>query len=252
MIVPHSLSLVVRRQRICLYLAIFLLLSSFFLVSCLSFGGGTPAKPGATSTPSHLGLAKLHWCGSPLILFRDEGAPTSVTAGTATAIATGTATATAGSTPTAAATPTVSGPRTLTDWSQIEPNLGFTVYLPVTLPRDTCLVSAFGTLHDPIFGGSFTIGYLLPDHSSISISEAPLRSQGQDFLCSPSSGGSQPPGTPKAGTPAPSPSPTQTPTQTCSGARDTTYIVFSARGSTADLKQFFDGLQTNVDWVPSS
>ncbi len=70
-----------------------------------------------------------------------------------------------------------SGPATtLTDWAQVKPLLGFTVYLPPTLPNGSCLVSASGTVHDPILGGNFVIGYILPDHSSLTLSQAPQRS----------------------------------------------------------------------------
>ncbi len=252
-------------------LVLLLLFVSITMIACsgLSFGGGSPTP---TSTPARQALSKLAWCGKPLVLFRDEGAtPTATTTGTATATATGTATATATGTATATATgtasgtptatvtttPTASGPRTITDWSQVKPELDFTVYLPPTLPTHTCLVSVSGTIHDPIFGSSFIIGYLLPDHSSISLSEAPLRSQNEQFQCSPSSTVSGTPsksGTPKPGTATPeaTPTPTTTPAQLCSGAKGNTNIFFSAPGTVAQLQQFFNTLQPNVDWMPAS
>jgi hypothetical protein len=190
------------------------------------------------------------------MVFRDEGASVTATASaTVTATPSATATATGGSTPTATATasPVPSGPRTVSDWSQVEHNLGFTIYLPATLPRSTCLVSAQATIHDPIFGGNFFIGYLLPDHSSISLSEAPLNSQNTQFLCNPSSGTSpQTKTTPRAGTPVPSASPTEAPGQLCSGAKDMTNIVLLARGSMDSLQMFFNALQPNVAWIPGS
>ena len=244
--------------------ALVLLFFSVFLVSCsgLNFGGSTPT-PSSTLTPSYLPLAKLHWCTKPLMIFRDEGAPVAVTPniGTPTATATarvgGTPTATTivGTTPTSVTTPTVGAgtPTTITDWTQVQPYLGFTVYLPAMLPRNACLVSVSGTIHDPIFGGSFTIGYLLSDHSSISLAEAPLRTRSSEFQCSPSTSATpQATHIPGKGTPTLLPSPTQAPTQICSGARATTNIYFSARGSTADLQKFFDALQPNVDWIPAS
>ncbi len=240
------------RYRARLYLPILLLLASLVFVSCsgLNFGG-TPAKVTPTVGSSQEALSQLHWCGKPLMIFRDEGAPppSSVTP-TATATTTGTPTATVGNTPTATATatPSTNHPVTITDWSQVKPNLGFVVYLPESLPQNSCLVSASGTIHDPIFGGSFTIGYLLPDHSSISLAEAPVRSQSHEFQCSPSSVA-----TPHAsGTPTPVSGPAQAALQLCSGARDNTSIVFSAGGSTNSLQQFFDALQPNVNWVPAS
>lgn len=274
MIIPRFLSEVAYRPgrlagvRRCtwLFAALGLMLSSIFLASCTGLIGSGSPQATATATPSRLALAKLHWCGKPSMVFRDEGAPVTATASTtattapgATATVTGgstpTATATGASTPTATATtsPVPSGPRTVSDWSQVENNLGFTIYLPTTLPRNTCLVSAQATIHDPIFGGNFFIGYLLPDHSSISLSEAPLNSQNTQFLCNPSSGASpQTKTTPRAGTPKPSASPTEAPSQLCSGAKDMTNIVLLARGSMDSLQMFFNALQPNVAWIPGS
>lgn len=276
MFVSSIIALVARWRRTgpALVLALLLLPVSIAVIACSgpSLGGSGGNTP--TSTPSRQSLAKLTWCGKPLVLFRDEGAtptPGATTTGTATstvtatASPTGTGTATASSTPTgtatAAVTPTAmaSGPRTITDWSQVQPELNFTVYLPATLPAHTCLVSVSGTVHDPIFGSSFIIGYLLPDHSSISLSEAPLRSQNQQFQCSPSSTVSGTPsasGTPKSGTATPgtgaTATPTTTPAQLCSGAKGNTNIFFLAPGTTAQLQQFFKTLQPNVDWMPAS
>lgn len=240
------------QARLCL--SILSLLASLVFVSCSGLNiGGTPAKVTPTVGSSQVALSQLHWCGKPLMIFRDEGAPppSSVTpTATATTTTTVTPTATAGNTPTATATatPGTNKPVTITDWSQVKPNLGFVVYLPESLPQNSCLVSASGTIHDPIFGGSFTIGYLLPDHSSISLAEAPLRSQSHEFQCSPSNVA-----TPQAsGTPTPASGPAQAALQLCSGARDNTSIVFSAGGSTNSLQKLFDALQPDVNWVPAS
>jgi hypothetical protein len=225
------------------------LLSSLLFAACSGFGGGGPTTPTSTSTSLSLALAKLHWCNKPTILFRDEHAPVTVTptTGTPTASVTATTTETA-STPTPTAT--VSGPTTVTDWSQIEPNLGFTVYLPETLPTNSCLVSASGTFHDPIFGGSFSIGYLLPDHSSVTLAEAPARSNSLSFQCSTS--GSPAPQAPHASAATPTASATTTPLLLCTGVRSGTNIVFSAQGNQATLQQFFNNLQPNISWVPAS
>src|SRR5450759_61378 len=269
MFAPQSASFVARWRHVLLVLSTCLLLSSFFLVSCsgLNFGGGN-STPTAKPTPSQVGLTKLHWCNKPFIVFRDEHAPVTVTpaSGTPSASATSTSnstpvttvtsvttvtTVTTGGTPTATATtsptPTTPGqPTTITDWSQIEPNLGFTVYLPATLPAKTCLVSVSGTVHDPIFGGNFIIGYLLPDGSPLSLSEAPMRTNSRDFQCTSSKGTSpQNPGTPGV-----TPGPTQIPILLCTGAKDTTDVVFSMKGSEESLKKFFDALQPNVEWAP--
>jgi hypothetical protein len=276
MSVPQSFSFVAHLRHAWLFLSTSLFLSSFFLVSCsgLNFFGSASSSPTAKPTLSQLPLSKLHWCDKPFIVFRDEHAPVTMTSagGTPTPTITTTVitTATAGSTPsttaiasatvtpTATTSPTATTggqPTTITNWSQVAPNLGFSVFLPTSLPRNTCLVSASGTLHDPIFGGSFIIGYLLPDKSPISLSEAPMRTNSRDFQCtSPKGAAPQVPRNSNAGTPttAFTPSPTQVSILLCTGARDSTNIVFSARGSETSLKQFFDALQPNVEWVPIS
>lgn len=270
MFAPRSLSFLKRLRHVWLLISTCLLLFSFFLAACsgLNFGGIGNTTPTAKPTPSLVALTKLHWCNKPFIVFRDEHAPVTVTpasgtptatvTATATAIASAsatssstpgaTATATTGGTATATATPspTPSSPTTITDWSQVEPNLGFTVFLPATLPPKTCLVSVSGTVHDPIFGGNFIIGYLLPDGSPLSLSEAPMRTNSRDFQCTSPKGTS----TPTTGTPGITPSPTQVPVLLCTGAKEDTNVVFSMRGSETALKQFFDTLQPKVEWVP--
>jgi hypothetical protein len=245
-----------KRQR-WLYLFTYLLISSVLLISCswLNFSGDLGVTP--TPTPSEAALAKLHWCGKPLMIFRDEGAPATVTAVASTPTATVvTATPSIGATPTALRTATTaSTPTTITDWTQVEPYLGFTVYLPPTLPLASCLTSASGTIHDPILGGSFTIGYLLPDHSSVSLSEAPLRSQNTSFQCilSPTAtSASSRPSSPKEGSPTAILGKGEASLQVCTGAHDMTRIVFSARGTTQALERFFASLQPDVKWIPSS
>jgi hypothetical protein len=200
------------------------------------------------------------------MLFRDEGAVTptatasAVTGTTATATSTSTvtpgttSTPTVGSTETPTATAPPGKPRTITDWSEVEAGLGFTVYLPATLPAGSCLVNAQATIHDPIIGGSFTIGYLLPDHSALSLSEAPLITQNTAFQCNPSNGTTpQANNTPKAGTPIVSPGTTPgVPNLLCSGAKSTTNIVMSAQGNSDHLQQIFQNLQPNTTWIPAS
>lgn len=256
-----------------LCLAVVLLLANVLLASCTGLVGGS-SGPTATATSSALEIAKLQWCMKPSMLFRDEEAitPTATATATTTPVATttptatitpgatttpgttitATASATAGNTPTPTVVPGI--PRTITDWSEVEASLGFTVYLPSKLPKGTCLVNAQATIHDPIIGGSFTIAYLLPDHSALSLSEAPLVSQNTVFQCNPSNGAtSQTNATSRAGTPAPTPSLTQgVPLLLCSGAKDNTNIVISARGSTAYLQQLFNNLQPNLTWIPTA
>jgi hypothetical protein len=266
MIVPRILSRLKhsRNKLAWLQLASCLLLSNLFLASCTSSFGGSSSSSTAMATPSEIAIAQLHWCGKLSMLFRDEGAVTpTVTASstpelTATSTTTATvapgitATTTVGSTPTVTAAPGT--PSTITDWSEVETNLGFTVYLPSTLPGGTCLVNAQATIHDPIIRGSFTIGYLLPDHSALSLSEAPLLLQNPEFQCNPSNGATpQANNTPKAGTPVSSPGATQgVLLLLCSGAKSTTNVVMSARGSSDHLQQIFNNLQPDISWIPSS
>ncbi len=249
MLPPQLLTFIAHKRCALMTIAGTMLLSSLLFAACSGIGGGGPTSPTATSTSSSLALAKLHWCNKPTILFRDEHAPVTGTPTTVTPTASVTATTTVtASTPTPTAT--ASGPTSVTDWSQIEPNLGFTVYLPKTLPTNSCLVSASGTFHDPIFGGSFSIGYLLPDHSSVTLAEAPARSNSLSFQCSTS--GNPAPQAPHASTATPTASATTTPLLLCTGVRSGTNIVFSARGNQATLQQFFNNLQPNVSWVPAS
>src|SRR5216683_1902932 len=266
MIVPRILShLKHSPNRLAwLLLATFLVLSNLFLASCTSSFGGSSSSSTATATPSELAIAQLRWCGKPSMLFRDEGAVTPTTTASSTPRVTATstttpvtpgitATTTVGSTPTATVTVAPGTPRTITDWSEVEAGLGFAVYLPSTLPRGTCLVNAQATIHDPIIGGSFTIGYLLSDHSALSLSEAPLISQNTSFQCnSPSGGATQANNKPKVGTATPSSGHTQVVTFLCSGAKNTTNIVLSARGSADYVEQIFNNLQPGIAWIPAS
>jgi len=254
----------------CYYLALSAMLAALLLVSCSNpFASSQPGST-ATALPANFPLAKLKWCGKPTMLFRDEGAAPTVTAtatatvttsptATVTASASPTVTATAGASPsaTASSSPTIGPgtPTTITDWSVVRANLGFTVYLPANLPHDACLVSAQATIHDPTFGGSFLIGYLLPDHTSITISEAPLTSQNTSFQCSVSNSSTTQKSGPSAtatGTPQGLASPTPVPLQLCSGAKEATNIVLSARRSVEYLQQTFNTLQANVSWIPAS
>lgn len=270
MLVSQNLSCIARKRRIWLYLTISLLLSSFLIVSCsnpLSGGNPTPTGPTVQSTSAQVALTKLSWCPSQRfhILFRDEHAtPTPVASATATTTpvsGTPTPTATKGSTPTVTSTgtstvtPTPSsggGPTTITDWSQVEPNLGFDVYLPTTLPQGTCLDPVFGTLHDPVLGGSFNISYQLPNHSAITITETPQPSSGLTLQCNPSNGSSIPKISATTLVASPTPSPSASPLLECIGVKGSTKIGFSEQGNTAALTQFFNALQPNINWVPVS
>jgi hypothetical protein len=239
-------------QRTGLFLATGLLLASALLSAC---SGLFAAGPSTTPTPALQALSHINWCAKPVMVFRNEGAvtpqPTTSPTGTATVVGTATVTPTPGTTGSAPAGPGT--PTTMSDWSAVKASLGFTLYLPTTLPNGSCLVGAQATIHDPIFGGSFTIGYLLPDHTSLSISEAPLTSQNTAFQCNPTSIVTTPTATTGSqGTPGTSTTATATPPgQLCSGAKDTTNIVLSGPGSERSLQQIFNNLQANVNWIPA-
>jgi hypothetical protein len=211
-----------------------LALTGFLLTGCSGLGGNANAS--GTPTPQLVKLAQLRWCGKSLMLFRDEGVPGTPSVDPGTPIA-------------------ASSPTTVTDWGQVKANLGFTLFLPASLPEGTCLVSASGTVHDPIFGGSFTISFLLANHDSISLSEAPWRSQNTAFQCSIATNGI--PSSTQGGTPTGSTAATITaekaliPVQLCTGVREKTNIVFSARGTVEALQTFFHNLQPDVDWIPA-
>lgn len=240
------------RAGLCLPTA--LLLASALVSACSGpFAGGSSATP----TPAAQALSHLSWCAKPAMVFRNEGAVTPTRTATPAATATATTTPAATATATATHTPGAPGsatagqgtPTTMSDWSTVKANLGFTLYLPATLPNGSCLVSAQATIHDPIFGGSFTIGYLLPDHTSLSISEAPLTSQTTSFQCNPTSIVSTPTAAVSSkGTPTATPT---TPSQLCSGAKDTTNIVLLGPGSERSLQQIFNHLQPDVNWIPA-
>ena len=205
-------------------LAASLFLCSMFFSACSNpFGGSSSVTPTASTQQ---GLSAIHWCGKPLMVFRDEGAVT----------------------PTATATAASVTPSTITNWSVVKSNLGFTVYLPASLPRGACLVSAQATIHDAIYAGkgSFTIGYLLPDHTPLSLSEAPLKLQSAAFQCEQKA-------TPTGnGKPATTPTASTTPVQLCSGAKSATNIVIGGAGTVQHLQQIFDGLHSDINWMPAS
>ncbi len=228
----------------CLAMSLFLM-SIFFSACSNPFGGGGKTVSVTPTVSTQQMLNTISWCAKPLMVFRNEGAATPTATATNTS-STPTATATS-STP--AAGPGT--PSTVTSWSVVKSSLGFTVYLPASLPHGSCLVSAQATIHDAIYGGqgSFTIGYLLPDHTSLSISETPLiKSLDTTFQCNPNS----------SATPTSNSTPTTTPTvsptlsQLCSGAKNTTNIVIAGPGNVAHLQQIFTSLLPDITWIPAS
>ncbi|GCF08128.1 hypothetical protein [Dictyobacter arantiisoli] len=229
---------------------------SIMLVACSSgsaapdTGGSGASSPVPTATPAPTDLAQLSWCGGkPDTLFRDQASAQVANAGKSTQLG-----------------PADGKPRTITDWNVVKANLGFTVYLPKTLPAGTCLLSVASSLRDPIFSSNFTATYVLPNQDSLSFSEAPMHAGYGSFQCnvtqdsSPSTStgtastataGTATPTVTATATVGATTSATQKSLQLCSGVRDKTNIVFSSRGTTASLQQFFQALQPDVAWEPT-
>jgi hypothetical protein len=118
----------------------------------------------------------------------------------------------------------------LSSWSDVKDQLGFTIYLPSSLPTGSCLALAGGSIHDPIYGGHFEITYNLPD-SPLAFSEAPKRAGMADKVqCAASA---------------------QDPKTTiCQGAISGTSVTLAARETQSQLQSVFSSLHANVDWVP--
>jgi hypothetical protein len=182
------------------------------LAGCSLFGGDTKA------TSDQAGLSQLTWCDKPLVEFQDDGQ-----------------------------TPQT----TLTHWDDVQGQLGFTPYLPTTLPKGTCLVVAGGSIHDPIYGGHFSITYDLPGTGPLSFSEAPKRPNLDSSLqCTQAPGGTPSPqptssgqGTPGAQAGA---------TTVCLGVISDTSISIASRQSQSELQSLFGSLKPNVSWVPTT
>jgi len=101
-----------------------------FLAALLVVLGGCSLGAGTSSPPqsSELALTQIPWCDSVSINFIDSSSVNQ---------------------------------NSITSWSAVSDQLGFTPYLPKTFPKGTCLVLAGGSIHDPIFGGHFVITWNL-------------------------------------------------------------------------------------------
>lgn len=188
--------------------AILLPMMLMLLAACNPFSSGT----GIGGNENTIALAKTPWCDKPLINFQDDSTTSQAT---------------------------------ITKWEQVHDQLGFTPYLPATLPKGSCLALAGGSIHDPIYGGHFSITYIVPQTGPISFSEAPKRANlGDTTQCSQDA----PQGTPTAqqATPATAPS------TVCIGAIAKTSITIAARQPTSDVQKIFSTLQADVPWVPAN
>lgn len=234
---------VVRRKPRYGRLACILAVIALVCAACSLPGGGAGGAAGsgkgqtpvpATPTVAAVALTQLHWCGKPTMTFRDDAAASAPTKPATVP-------------PAARLGPANGTPVALTNWSVVKANLGFTIFLPATLPGDTCLLSAASTLRHALVGSNFVITYVLANHDSITFSQAPQRTAGAAFQCNPAQGLNT---TSKQATPTPGPA--RDPVQLCSGTRDGTNIVFSARGTASVLQQLFQSLQPNTDWIPTT
>ncbi len=194
-------------------LALVALVLGLTLAGC-SLGGGSSSTTTHAQDAAPQPLAKLAWCDKPLLTFQDDSTTT---------------------------------PTTKSSWDDVKGQLGFTPYLPETLPSGTCLALAGGSIHDPVFGGHFDITYVLPNLGPVSFSEAPKKANlPSSFQCvqgpTPSA---TPQGTSTAtATPAPR-------TTTCLGVQGDTAISLASRESQANLQTLFKSLKPNVTWVPT-
>jgi hypothetical protein len=119
----------------------------------------------------------------------------------------------------------------LTNWSDVKDQLGFTVYLPASLPKGSCLALAGGSIHDPIYGGHFEITYNLPNTGPLAFSEAPKRANMKDQVQCVAS-------------------PQDSKTTICQGVINGTSVTLAARQTQSQLQSVYSSLQANVAWVP--
>lgn len=168
------------------------------LAGC-SLGGGGNGSGGSNPLSSNQNLNALAWCDQPLISFQDDSQQS----------------------------------QQLTSWSAVKDQLGFTPYLPATLPTGSCLDLVGGTIHDPIFGGHLSITWVLPKTGPISFSEAPKRGAVSSTpQCTQGQQGSDA-------------------TTICIAAVQNTSVTIAAHLSASDIQSYFGSLQANVDWQPT-
>src|SRR5258706_4000564 len=176
---------------------------------------------GGGSTTSHsnaVALSQLAWCDRPIIEFQDNG----TTAQTTTS-----------------------------KWDKVHDQLGFTVYLPPSLPKGSCLVLAGGTIHDPIYGGHMSITYELPTSGPVSFSEAPKRSNLTGKVqCTQSTSSTASTSTATTAS-STSTATTTSSTTVCLGTISGTSITIASRQSQADVQALFASLKADVNWVPT-
>jgi hypothetical protein len=203
------------------------LLVSSLLVGCSGLSGGN--IPGSGSSTQSVALSDLPWCNNkPDETFMNDATQATNSSSSAS-------TRPANETPVAI------------NWSVLKANLGFTLFLPKTLPDGSCLLKPFGWVHNASSHNSFIITYMLPDRNSLTIAQTLQNGPNTLFQCFVSPD----PSSPKANTPTAVPDTKLIPIQLCSGVRDKTNITFSARWTPKQMQQFFNGLQPDVNWMPA-
>jgi hypothetical protein len=165
-------------------------------LACLAACG-----PTAKSSTSGVPLSRLAWCEHPTIAFTDEGVVPAVT---------------------------------ITDWARARQAIGFDPLLPPTLPSSTCLVSAGGVAHDPVFGSRFIITYALANHGALSFVESPAQRTLLQPQCSAAATTSS------------------TTIATCQATLQGIEITASGTQSAAALSAQIATLKPGIDWVPAS
>jgi hypothetical protein len=170
---------------------------------------GCSLNPGASNSggSGDQSLNALPWCDKPLISFQDDSQPSQPP---------------------------------LTQWNAVSGQLGFTPYLPPSLPSGSCLDLVGGSIHDPIFGGHLSITWVLPKTGPISFSEAPKRGAvSATPQCAQSQQGSDSTNATNA-------------TTVCIGALGDASVTIASHLAASALQAYFPRLQPNVDWQPTA
>lgn len=175
-------------------------LTLLVVIALALVGCSLPGRSGSTATTGPQGLSQLSWCDGPQIIFQDDSSSTQ---------------------------------SVISDWSKVQGQLGFTYYLPATLPQGSCLDLAGGVIHDQIFGGKLDLTYTLPKIGSLTFAEAPKHGDIVSSLqCAVS--------------------PADSTANICIGAISNTTITIAGRDSTGNLQAIFKSLKANVTWLPAN
>lgn len=165
------------------------------LAGCSLGGGDGGSGSGGQS------LSSLPWCAQPQVSFMDS---------------------------------TSASQQPITRWDQVKDKLGFTPYLPASLPKGACLDLVGGTIHDPMLGGHLSVTWVLPGGSPISFSEAPKRGGALGApQCTQSAQGSDA-------------------TTLCIGAIGDASVTIASHLSQSQIIEYFNQLRPATDWEPSS